>query len=96
MYRPPRDPRNHQVPQVPSWRGILVSYVLVAAIPLLLWVVSQPVTGTVVLAAIGGLFISARRGLRLAHCFYDCGGFAFNLGGKVQVCIVQPSINDVD
>lgn len=94
MYRPPPDPRDHPAPQVPTWRGVLVSYVMAAAIPLLFWVVSQPLAGTVVLAAIVGLFISARRGLRLARCFYDCGGFAFNLGGKVQVCIIQPSVND--
>jgi hypothetical protein len=69
---------------------------MIAVIPLLLWVVSQPLAGIVVLAAIGGLFISARRGLRLAHCFYDCGGFAFDLGGKVQVCIIKPSANDLN
>ncbi|WP_137285969.1 hypothetical protein [Halorussus salinisoli] len=66
-----------------------MSYVLVTAIPLLLWFVSQPLVGTVALASIAGLFVGGRRVYRLTRCFYDCQGFTFDLGGTAQITVTQ-------
>ncbi len=92
MHRPPPDPRKYRTTTDPTWRGILVSYLMVASFPLLLWVVSQPVAGTVVVTAIVGLALGVRHVHKLARCFFECGGFAFELGGKIRVCIAQPSV----
>jgi hypothetical protein len=41
-----------------------------------------------------GLFIGSRGALRVAHCVATCGGYVFDIGGTVQVCITRPA-NDV-
>lgn len=68
-----------------------MSYGLVLAFPVLLWIMSNPGAGVVILAAISGLVLLVREGLRLVRCFYDRGEFSFNLGGKIQITITQPS-----
>lgn len=94
MLRPPLDPRDCPLIEQPTWRSILVSYALVAAVPLLLWVISQPLAGTVTLGTIAGLFVGGRRAYKLTRCFYDCQGFTFDLGGKVQITVAQISTAD--
>ncbi|WP_458208000.1 hypothetical protein [Haladaptatus sp. NG-SE-30] len=89
MFRPPLDPRDRPLIEHPTWRSVLVSYTLVAAIPILLWVVSQPLTGIVALASIAGLLTGGRRAYRLTRCFYDCQGFTFSVGGKAQITVSQ-------
>ncbi|WP_227373662.1 hypothetical protein [Haladaptatus halobius] len=89
MFRPPLDPGDRPLIDQPTWRSIIVSYALMAAIPLLLWIVSQPLAGTVTLAGIAGLLVGGRRVYRLIRCFYDCQRFTFNLGGKAQITVAQ-------
>ncbi|WP_433630187.1 hypothetical protein [Halomicrococcus sp. NG-SE-24] len=69
---------------------------MVAAIPLLLWVVSQPLVGSVTLAAVVGLLVGGRRAYRLTRCFYDCQGFTFDLGGKAQITVTQIPIDEAN
>lgn len=91
MYAPPPpDPRGRPVHKHPTWRSVLVSYALVAAIPLLLWVVSRPLAGTAAIAAVVGLSIGARRAYRLIRCVRDCQGLAFDLVGRVRITITRP------
>lgn len=94
MSNPPSDPRASPVPDEPTWRGILVSYAAMVAVPLALWFVSQPVVGTVALAGVVGLFVGTRRAYGLVRCLSDCGGFAFDLGGAVRVTIARTSAGE--
>ena len=89
MFRPLFDPRDRLLIDQPTWRSVLVSYALVAAIPVLLWIVSRPLAGTVILASIAVLFVGGRRVYRLIRCFYDCQGFTFDLVGKAQITVTQ-------
>jgi hypothetical protein len=96
MYEPLLNQRDRPLIEEPTWRSIIVSYAMMTVIPLLLWVLSQPLDGMVALAAIGGLFVGGRRVYRLIHCFSDYQEFAFNLGGKVQITVTQLPSNDAD
>lgn len=89
MFRPPLKPRERPLIDQPTWQSIVVSYALVAVIPLLLWVVSYPRTGTVTLAGIAGLLIGGQRAYRLIRCFYDCQGFTFDLLGRARITVTQ-------
>lgn len=89
MYRPPSDPRDHPAFDRPRRWSLLTGYALVAAFFLSLWVVSHPLAGAVVLAAIVGSFVGVRRASELARCFHDCGGFSFDLGGRVRITIAR-------
>jgi len=89
MSRPPLDPRDRPPIESPTWQSVLLSYGLVAVIPLLLWVVSQPVAGIVTLGGIAGLFIGGRRAYRLIRCFYNCQEFTFDLLGRARITVAQ-------
>lgn len=90
MYVPPIDPRDDPLTDRPASRGILVIYAALFAFPVLLWIVSQPLVGGVVLVTVVGSAIGVRRAARLARCFYDCGGVAFDLAGRVRVSLTRP------
>jgi hypothetical protein len=96
MYRPPSDHRHHHHHRVtePTWRGVLVSYLSVASIPLVLWMVSQPAAGAVLLAVVAGLAAGTRRGLWLVHCLAECGGFSFDIGEQVRITVTRPGIDE--
>lgn len=89
MYRPPSDPRGHPALDRPRWRSLLAGYASVAAFFLSLWVVSHPLAGAVVLATVVGSVVGARRASELARCFHDCGGFSFDLGGRLRITVTQ-------
>lgn len=89
MSKPLPDPHNHTIFSQTTWRGIFTLSAMVAAVPLLLWGVSQPLAGVSVLVTTGGLFITVRHARRLVRCFYDCQGLEFNLGGRVWITIAQ-------
>lgn len=95
MYVPPLDPRDGPAINQPTSRGLLVIYAAMIAFPLLLWIVSQPLAGSVVLVTIVVSAISARRAAKLARCFHDCGGFAFDLGGRVRISITRSQLDCV-
>lgn len=94
MSSPPLDPRYRPAIDRPSLESVLAGYALVPAFFLSLWIVSQPLTGTVVLAAIGGLFLGVRRARGLVRCFDECGGFSFDLGENVRITIAQKHTDD--
>jgi hypothetical protein len=70
-----------------------VSYALAAAIPLSLWAISRPLPGAVAVAAVGGLFVAARRVRRLVRCLRDCRGFAVDLFGSVRITVAQVPVD---
>jgi len=68
---------------------------MVAAIPVLLWVASKPLVGTAAIATAGSLFVGGRRAHALVRCFYDCKGFAFDLGGRARITVRQLPADEV-
>jgi Flp pilus assembly protein TadB len=90
MFRPPKDSRDGPIVEQPTWQRVFVSYGMMAAVFLSLWLVSNPLAGVVALAASAVAVITVRRAAELARCFRDCGGFAFDLGGRVRITVAQP------
>lgn len=94
MYGPPSDPRDRSPFDRLSWRSVLAAYAIGAAVPPMLWVVSHPAAGVVVLTVVVVLIVGARRAVRVARCFYDCRGFTFDLGGRVRITVTRSRIDD--
>lgn len=100
MYTPPPDSPSRPpfsqstFVQQPTWTGIFVSYGMMAALPLVLWVVSRPLAGAVVLSTMVGLFIATRYAYRLVRCFYECQEFVFDLTENVRITVAQVPAND--
>lgn len=69
---------------------------MIAAIPASLWIVSRPLAGTAVLAAVAGLVVGARRTYRLARCFRDCQGFAFDVAGRARITVARTPTDDAN
>lgn len=87
--RPPLDPRYLPDPTEPTRQSLLVSYALVASILPVLWFVSYPMLGSVLVVTTAGVGIVLRRVWRLRRCFRDCGGFSLDLAGRVRIAVTQ-------
>lgn len=96
MFRSPRDPQDHARITNLTWRSILVSYALVATIPLLLWSTSNVLASTVTLAGVAGLIIGGRHAYKLRCCFYQCQELTFRLGETAQVTVTQLPTDDAN
>jgi len=96
MFRPPLDPRDRPLTDEPTRRNVVVSYALVAAVPLLLWAVSYPLASVVAFGTIAGLFTGGRRAYRLIRCFHDCQRFAFDLGGTARITVTNIRVDDAN
>ena len=94
MQSPPPDPRFRSRPKNPTWRSILAAYAVVAAVPVLFWAVSNPLSAVAGLAIVAGLRIGARRVADLVRCLRDCGEFAVDLGESVRVTVTRPPANE--
>ena len=86
--RPPINPRPRPLPERPTWRGILVGYALVLAVPALLWAISQPVAAGVATTALVGGTVVTRRAAWLVRCLHDCGAVSLALG-RVRITIAR-------
>ena len=93
MKRPPGS-RYRTVSKDPTWRSILAAYAVVAAVPVLFWAVSNPLSAVAALALVAGLRVGARRVADLVRCLRDCGGFAVDLGESVRVTVTRPPANE--
>lgn len=82
MVSPPLDPRHRSATIQHGPQSLLVSYAMVIAVPLLLWVVANPLPRTVFLAVFASVSIGGFRAYRMIRCFYNCGGFVLDLGGR--------------
>lgn len=94
MYHPPRDPGRGDRPRNPTWRELLVSYAVVAAIPGLLWAASNPlagVAGAVVLLVAAGV---ARRAYRIVRCLATCREIVLDVGDRVRITVVRRPADD--
>ena len=63
---------------------------MMAALFLALVSVSHPLVGATSIVALVGSSIVARRVAGLARCFRDCGGFSYNLAGRVRISVSRP------
>lgn len=87
MYEPPSDPTARTDADRLTWRRVLVSYAMMAAIPLVLWAVSEPVTAGLVAAGSAGVAVATTHARRLARCVEQCEGLAADLPGTVDVAV---------
>lgn len=90
MSSPPVGPRDRSPRHDPTWNDILVSWSLVAAIPVLLWALSAPLVAAVAVTAAGGLILAGRRALWLADCLRNCRSLSVHLGRDVHVVVGDP------
>ncbi|WP_318569718.1 hypothetical protein [Salinigranum marinum] len=69
----PTDDATRQPARTPTWNGLAAAILALAAVPLALWAVSNPLAGVVLSACLGGVVVGARRtARRLAEA--DPGG----------------------
>ena len=89
MRRPSHNPRRYRTTTDPTWRGIIATTLVVLAVPVALWVASNPLAGGAALGAGAGFAVAVRRAVRLGRCLADCGGVAVDLVGDRRVCITR-------
>lgn len=91
MYVPPIDPRDPTESTQPTWQNVAISYALLGAVLLSLWVISNPVAGTAALTAFAVVAVGGHRTVGLVRCLRDCGAFAFDPVGDVRVTVSRRS-----
>ncbi|MFC4408139.1 hypothetical protein [Haloarchaeobius iranensis] len=94
MPRPPLDPRTRQFADDLTWRRIVTSYLLVAAVPFALWAVHSPLAAATTLVAGGTLGTGARHAYRLARCVQRCKRLTFDLFGTARITVRRPPADD--
>lgn len=87
MHAPPTDPRDRTDYDRLTWRRVLVSYALMAAIPVLLWAASSPLAAGLVAAGSAGAVVTTRQARRLARCVRTCRRLAVDLPGTVRLTV---------
>lgn len=87
MYEPPSDPSTRTDADRLTWRRVLASYAMLAAFPLLLWAVSDPLAAGLAVAGSAGAVVTTRHARRLARCVEECRGLAVDLPGTVDVTV---------
>lgn len=95
MHRPPRTPAGRPVSDQPARRSVAAGYLAIAALPVLLWAVANPLTAllvaTALATAIGALHVATPRTRRLAECLRECCCATIDVGGRVHVAISYPN-----
>lgn len=71
MYDPSINARHRRTPEPISWRAVLAGVVASAAVPVVLWAVSQPLAGTVVMTLAVGLLVGATHRATVTRDFRD-------------------------
>jgi hypothetical protein len=87
MYEPPSDSNARTDSDRLTWRRVVVSYAMMAAIPVLLWAVGEPVTAGLLAAGGAGAVVATTRARRLSRCVEHCEGLAADLPGTVDVTV---------
>ena len=88
VYAPPSDPRDPTVSPSTDLRDLVAAILLVAAIPLGLFVASRPLVGVVGLAALAVLFTGARHAAASLRRLRD-RPVQFDLPGGVRLRVVR-------
>lgn len=92
MSDPSPTPRRRTVFTDATWQRVVTSYLLVGGIVLLLYTLSNPLTGAAVVLA-GGLAVAgARPTRRMVRCLRQCPRIHVDLGEAIQVTITRPRL----
>lgn len=94
MYEPPLDPRDSAATTTPTWKAIVARYAFVAAFPVLLWAVSNPVFAVLAGGGVAASYLGARHGYRLARCFRDCKAMTVDVAGTARITVRQVPSDD--
>lgn len=94
MYGPPSGPRRRPAHDHPTWRSVLASALLLAALPVAFWTVANPLAGAALLALGAGALVAVRRAALLARCLSECGEFAVDLGSSLRITVTHPATDD--
>lgn len=93
----PRTPTRAGGPPLDlSWRDVIASYGLLLAVPVLLWVASEPLVGTLAVATAAVAVAVGRRVHRLVRCLRDCGGFVVDLGRTTRICVTSQRATELE
>jgi hypothetical protein len=95
MSRPPLDPPTRQFADRPTWRRIVASYLLIAAVPVALLAASKPFVAAAMLVGVTVLVTAGRHTYRLVQCVQNCKRLTFDLFGSARITITQPPADDV-
>ena len=79
----------------PTWQRIAAGCAMVAAIPLLLWVVSHPVAGAATLTTGTALVVAGRRAYALTRCLRECRQVTFQPGGRTRITVARGGSDEV-
>jgi len=90
MLMPP-DPRHRPRTDDYTWTSVFALVAAVGLVPMALLLLSAPLLGTLLLAAVTAGVVAVVRTARALQCLRRCGGFAVELGERVQVCVVRPN-----
>lgn len=94
MFEPPSDlptdTRAEPPASQPRPRGILVGYAVMAAVPLVLWGIANPLAAAVAVAALAGSYAAKDPALAAARCLARCRTITVGLDGWVEVRITRP------
>jgi hypothetical protein len=86
---PPPDPRYRPSPTEATWGGILAGFALLAALPVVLRVLDQPLVGALTVAVIVVLASGVHRTARVVRCVAVWRRCTVELLGVVQVTIAR-------
>lgn len=94
MQPPRRDPRRRPAHDHLSWDHVLVSYAMVAAIPALLWLASNPLAGGATALAVAGVAVGARRAATLVRYCEECRRLAVDVGDTATITVTRRPVDD--
>jgi Flp pilus assembly protein TadB len=89
MRRPSRAPRRYRTTTDPTPQAIILSTLLVLAVPVVQWAASNPLVAALSLTAGVGVAAAARRTLALRRCLASCGGVTVDLVGDLRICVTR-------
>jgi len=89
MSSPPYNPYERSIFSQPTWTGIAVLYAMLAAAPVFVYAIKNPVAAAVIFATLAAVVAVARRAKALRDCLADCGGFTVGLPGRVELTVAR-------
>lgn len=67
---------------------------MVAAIPVLLWLVSNPLSGVATALAVAGVAAGTRKAATLVRYCEECRRVAFDVGGTATITVTGRPVDD--
>lgn len=88
MYDPRADPTDRRTNRSLTWTNVLLTYALAAAVPVLLWAVSDPGAAVLTATVATTAFVATRYTRKLARCIDQCRSITVNVprSGQLSLC----------